>query len=97
MCYRVCRDVSHFVNRSNCRILFVKTFLLLKNKCLSRISAFSMYFAGEQCFLRNLIGSSIPEYPAPFTSEQNKMASSFVYVTEELYPNKRSRRAIQYQ
>ena len=49
-------------------------------------------------FLRNLIDSSISEYPAPFTSEQNKMASSYVYVTEEeLFFNKRSRRARHYQ
>ena len=33
--------------------------------------------------MRNLIGSSISEYPTPFTSEQNKMESSHVYVTEE--------------
>ena len=42
-----------------------------------------MYLAGEQCFSQNLIGSSIPEYSALITSEQNKMAYSFVYVTEE--------------
>ena len=37
----------------------------------------------KSVFLHNLIGSSITEYPALFTSEQNKMASSFVYVTDE--------------
>ena len=42
-------------------------------------------------FLRNVIGSSISEYPALFTSKQNKMASSFVYVTEEPFFNKQSR------
>ena len=35
--------------------------------------------------MHNLIGSSILEYPALFTSEQNKMASCYVYVTEELF------------
>ena len=43
----------------------------------------SMYLAGKQCFLRNLTGSPILEYPALFTSMQNKMASLFVKVTEE--------------
>ena len=47
-----------------------------------RINLFGTYLAGEQ-FLCNLICSSISEYPALLTSEENKMASSFVYVTEE--------------
>lgn len=34
-------------------------------------------------FLHNLIGSSIWEYPALFTSKQNKMASCFVPVKKE--------------
>ena len=33
-------------------------------------------------WLKYLIGSSVSKYPVLFTSEQNKMASSFVYVTE---------------
>ena len=33
--------------------------------------------------MRNLIGSSVSEYPAVFTFRQNKMASHFVSVTEE--------------
>ena len=32
--------------------------------------------------LRNVIGSSVSEYPALFASERNKMASRFVSVTE---------------
>ena len=51
----------------------------------------------DSVFLHNLIGSSIWEYPALFTSEQNKMVSSYVYVTEELFFNKRSSRARQHQ
>ena len=47
------------------------------------IYIFSIYLTGGWYFLRNLIGSSISGYPALFTSEQNKMASSYVYVTEE--------------
>ena len=42
-------------------------------------------------FLSSLNGSSISEYSAPFSSEQNNMASSYVYVTEEPFFNKRSR------
>ena len=48
--------------------------------------------------MRNLIGSSISEYPALFTSEQNKMATSFVYFTEkEMFFTKPNRRARRYQ
>ena len=48
----------------------------------------------DSVFKRNLICSPVSEYPALFTSEQNKMASRFVYVTgEELFFNKRSCRA----
>ena len=43
----------------------------------------SIYLACGSCFLRNLIGSSTSEYPALLISEQNKMAFSFVSVTEE--------------
>ena len=46
------------------------------------IILFSIYLVGEYC-LYNLIGSCISEYPALFTSKQNKMTSSFVSVTEE--------------
>ena len=58
----------------------------------------SINIAGGWCFLRNLIGSSISECPALFTSKQNKMASSYIYVTEEeLFFIKRSHRVRQHQ
>ena len=47
--------------------------------------------------MRSLIGSFISEYPALLTSEQNKIASSYVYVMGELLFNKRSPRARQHQ
>ena len=63
-----------------------------------RIMYISMYLAGEFCFMRNLIGPSISEYPVLFTSELNKMATSFVYFTEqELFFTKRNRRDRRYQ
>ena len=46
-------------------------------------STICIYLAGERCFLCNLIGSSISEHPAQFTSKLNKMASCFVSVAEE--------------
>ena len=48
------------------------------NTCVLGISVFSLHLAGEQRSLRNLIGSSISEYPALLTSERNKMACHFV-------------------
>ena len=52
-------------------------------KKLGSINFISIYLAGGLCFLRNLIGSSISEYPALFTPVENKMASSYVSVKEE--------------
>ena len=43
----------------------------------------NIYLGGEQCFLHNVVGSSISEYPALFTIQQNKMSSRFVSVTGE--------------
>ena len=61
------------------------TFMLCTHlNTLVEVTIISIYQAGEKCLLHNLIGSSISEYPAIFTSEQNKMASSFVSVTEEV-------------
>ena len=63
-----------------------------------KITLFIIYLAGGWCFLGNMIGSPISEYPALFTSEQSIMASSYVYFTEEeLFFNKRSRRARHHQ
>ena len=62
--------------RLNSRVKMLLYFLLIY---------FSISLTGEWCFPRNLIGFYFSEYPVLFISKQNKMAFSYVYVTEELF------------
>ena len=69
----------------NSRYVFL-SFDSIKTKTKTKTIYFlsiTIYLGGEWWFLRNLIGSAISEYPALFTSEENKMASHFASFNDD--------------